>query len=182
MSLSLLNPPVGEPASLDALKAHLRVTDNAEDALIAGLGLAARQVVEARAGLAILEQTWRYETTPRWDAGAGCATVDLPLAPFVSVSEVATLGADGLSEVLPNDAYEAHAGPTPRIVFNRTQYADQPVAIVFTVDWPDAGAVPENLTLAIKQLTAHWFVHREAEGTSTESVSALIAPWRRVRL
>lgn len=59
MSLAILTPPAVEPVSLAEAKLHLRVTADAEDALIARLITAARQQVEALCGLALITTAFR---------------------------------------------------------------------------------------------------------------------------
>ena len=59
--------------------------------------------------------------------------------------------------------------------------------IDFTAGYADAAAVPEPMKLAVKALAAHWYENREEAGvdrfhTSPQSLNALMAPWRRVRV
>ncbi|MGF1545155.1 MAG: head-tail connector protein [Parvularculaceae bacterium] len=185
MSLVQLSPPAGEPIPLAELKAHLRVTQTAEDALVAGLGLAARQAIEARFGLAILPQAWRL----RLDV-ASCAVVELPLSPVASVDAVTGYRPDGGGEALSADAFAASAGHVGRVRIDVAGALRAPfdaIAIDFTAGWPDAASAPQEILLAIKALAAHFYENREAAGTdrfhtSPESLNALMAPWRRVRL
>ena len=59
MTLALISPPAVEPVTLADMKAHLRVTHDSEDAMIASLIKAAREELEQAAGLALISQGWR---------------------------------------------------------------------------------------------------------------------------
>ncbi|MEM1396141.1 MAG: hypothetical protein AAGH38_01675 [Pseudomonadota bacterium] len=194
MSLTLISPPSEEPVTLVELKAHLRVDGTAEDALIAGLGVAARQAIEARFGVAMIAQTWQL-------ALDGLAPIDirLPIGPVTSIGPLIMSTDDGEITV-PTIDYDVSIGDIGRIRFD-TGY---PVASVgqgspgtagrfdylkvsFAAGYPTASDVPEPMKLAVKVLAAHFFEFREEAGfdrfyTSPQSLNALMAPWRRVRL
>lgn len=180
MSLTLMTPPTGEPVALAALKAHLRLTDTREDSLVAGLGVAARQLVEAQAGLALMQQSWRYDVDATKLSGE--AEIDLPLAPFIRIETVRQISAHGVTTDLPLASYDVIAGDVGRVKIIHPSIDARRFVIEFTVGWAAADDVPENLRLAIRQLTALWFENRETEGLSNIGVAALIAPWRRVRV
>jgi len=194
MSLTLISPPVSEPVSIADLKAHLRVTSSDEDSIIAGLGLAARQAIEARYGLCILAQSWRLAL----DQLPECAIV-LPFSPIISVESVGVVS-HGVTEVLPPAHYEFQAGLVGRVCLKmpsssvaefrtlagRTSSLGA-LSINFTAGWIDVNSVPEEVKLAIKVLTAHFFENREGGVadrfyTSPESLNALLAPYKRVRI
>jgi uncharacterized phiE125 gp8 family phage protein len=58
-TIDVVTPPTIEPVTLAEAKAQSRVTDTAQDALIAAYIAAARQHVESITGLALVEQQWR---------------------------------------------------------------------------------------------------------------------------
>ncbi len=110
MTLSILTPPPGEPISLDEAKAYLRVTIDAEDALITSMITAARQRVEAEIGLALLSTAFR-QTFDRPPDGP----IALLRGPLVSVEAVAVSESGGFIALDPS-AYRPTLGDTqPRI-------------------------------------------------------------------
>ncbi|MFZ5618822.1 MAG: head-tail connector protein [Pseudomonadota bacterium] len=178
MSLTLITPPAAEPVLLADLKEHLKIDGDAEDALIAGLGLAARQTIEARFGLAIMAQSWRLAL----DTAPDCA-LTLPLSPVLSIDSVGVVRG-GVTEALGASSYETQTGLIGRIRIKTPAASDRAfggVVIAFTAGWTDAGAVPEELKLAIRLLAAHYYEHREGEAAAP-AVSALVAPYRRALL
>jgi len=184
MSLQLIAPPDEEPVSLDALKAHLGVDGEAQDGLIAALGLAARQAVEARAGLALIAQGWRAS----FDAAPGGA-FRLPLAPVASIDAV-TASRLGESVPVSADVWETDPADPGRLRFIAPVARDNRIGAIlvdFTAGWPNAAAVPGDLKQAVMRLAAHYYEHREVAGTARfhrapEGLGPLLAPYRRVRL
>ena len=186
MSLDLITPSTEEPVSLAELKAHLRVAHGDEDAAIAAYGLAARRAVEERGGLALVSQDWRL-ALDRMPEGV----LVLPRSPVFSVISVCVIDRAGLSSLVPASLYEVEAGAAGRLVARGAwPYSDRQIARVridFTAGWPSAADAPEELKLAVKMLAAHFYENREgalAERlfSTPQTVDALIAPYRRVRL
>ncbi len=181
MSLTLITPPLGEPVPLADVKAHLRVTSDTEDALIAGYGLAARQTIEARYGLAIASQVWRLDLpcAPR-------RALTLPIGPVAAVEAVG-IRRNGLAEALDPFDYEVHTGLVGRVRIKRALPGDAGLIVTFTAGWPDAASTPPELLLAIRTLAAHFYEHREAAGVdrfyaAPAGFGPLVAPYRQVRL
>ncbi|MEM9169946.1 MAG: head-tail connector protein [Pseudomonadota bacterium] len=185
MSLTLIAPPAGEPLTLDAVKAHLRVTHTDEDTLITSYLSAARRTVEARAGLGVMTQTWRLTLD-----GQPAGPIRLPLSPVASVLAV-SVEAVGGAQTLAAEAYETQTGHfarfAPRGVWPAPAILIGGVQIDFVVGWASAAAVPDDVLQAIRLLTAHYYEHREAAHTdrltvTPQAVDALLAPYRQVRL
>ncbi|MBI1391778.1 MAG: hypothetical protein GC152_03450 [Alphaproteobacteria bacterium] len=183
MSLQLLTPPAAEPVSVAELKAHLRVDGPDEDALVAGLGVAARQAIEARFGVAMLAQGWRLSL----DAPVS-SLIELPIGPVSAIGPVVRQTAAG-EETIDTDDYNVRLGDAARVAFRAALTPARrfgAVAIDFTAGYANADATPAPMKLAVKALAAHYYEFREAAGvdrfhTSPESLNALMAPWRRLR-
>lgn len=184
MTLTLLAPPAAEPVSLGALKDYLRVTHDDEDGVIAAVLAAAVRAIEARAGLAFLPQAWRLSL----DA-APEETLFLPVAPCIGIDAVSVTGPDGAPSPVGPALYEfapgapgrlRRAGPWPPVGPRLDG-----VQIDFTAG--HAGDVPEPLLQAVKALAAHFYETRAAARETRvysvpQSIDALIAPYRQVRL
>ena len=95
--ITTLTPPAGEPVSPAELKAHLRVTHDLEDDLLAGLLAAARERLEAELGVRLLEVTLREELAP------ATAVVALSAWPVTAVEAVSVPdGAGGWAGLAPS--------------------------------------------------------------------------------
>lgn len=186
MSLTLLSPPAAEPVTLSDVKAHLRVTHSDEDALITGLSVAAVRAVEARGGLALMPQQWRLtlDAVPE-------DTLFLSLSPVTAIDDVAVIGGEGTPQSVAAALYDAVLGPHARIRPAGPWPLPSPaiggVRVDFTAGYADAEDVPEELKQAVLLFAAHLYETREAAGetriyTFPQTVDALIAPFREVRL
>lgn len=66
MSLSVITGPTAEPVTLADLKTFLRIDNTSEDqALVADIA-AARDWIEARTGMRMMTQTWRWTVDIHW--------------------------------------------------------------------------------------------------------------------
>lgn len=179
MSLTLIAPPMAEPVTLAELKEHLKIDGNAEDAAIAGLGVAARQFIEARHRIAMMPQAWRLALDSAPDA-----PVMLPLSPVASIDAVGVTRG-GVTEALAAASYDAQSGNVGRVRLKSPVIlgdAFGAFVITFTAGWADAASVPNPLKLAIKILAAHFYENREGEPAGPAALSAILAPYRQVQL
>ena len=186
MNPILIDGPAVEPVTLAEMKAHLRLDDDAEDDLVAGLVKAARLMVEAAARRILVAQRWRM-VLDAWPPGG---TVLLPLAPLMAVEGVAVFDAAGTAHPVPAQAIETDAlSDPPRVAVAGAPSPGRPrngIAIDVSVGFgatPDT--VPATLRLAVKIIVAHWFTHRgDMEGLQAlpADALALIAPFQRARL
>lgn len=189
MTLILVDPPAAEPVSLAQAKAHLRVTHDSEDTLIAGLIAAARQEVERGAGLALLTQGWRL-VLDGWPADG---VLPLMRYPVQSVASVTVYDEAGEPAVLPASAYAVDALSRPgRVRMLASVPVGSPlngIEVDYSAGFGAAGSdVPEALKRAILLLVAYWFEFRGAVSPGEQPVgyppgyACLLDPFRLRRL
>lgn len=177
MALRLITPPIGEVLSLEAVKQHLRVVDSDEDALIAGLIVAAREFVEGPDGLTgrlLLEQTWELvlDAFPEDEDGD---EIQIPLAPLRSIVSIKYDDADGVEQTIDAGDYTVDAVSVPGLVAIDESWPTplegrNAVRVRFVAGYPLPDESPSELTdnvpQAIKQamlmIIAHWYEHRES--------------------
>ncbi|NNM72652.1 head-tail connector protein [Enterovirga aerilata] len=179
--------PAVEPVTLAEAKAYLRLDGDDEDAVVASLVAAARQVLECATRRAFIAQTWRVRLD-RWPEGR---VVALPLAPVLAVAAVRVSPGAGPALVLDPALWrlETDAEP-PRLVADPA--APDPgipsggIEIDATYGFGPAPAdVPAPLRLAIQRLAARWFERRgdeDGEGVMPAEILSLVAPFLRPRI
>jgi len=191
--------PSGEPVALAEARAHLRVDNTDEDALIAAFISAARMAVENETCRALLPQDWemRMPAFPGWWSDAvpiGFGEIRTAHAPIISITAIATANAAGAETVLDSSAWQATipAGPTapPARIMPAsgtlwpTTVPDvlDAVRIRYRAGYASASAVPAPLRAAILLLVGDMFANREAASaanvTDNPACNRLIAPYR----
>lgn len=184
----LVTPPAIEPVTLAEAKAHLRITHSEEDALITALIGSGRRVVEARAGLMLIEQVWTIFADD-WPADG---VMELAVAPLSSIDELAVYGEDGTKAGIdPAHFYADLVSRPPRLMLRGSRVWAAPgrglngIAVTVKAGFgPLATDVPEPLRQAILLLVAHWYEHR-GNGNPPPlplTLDALLKPFRAVRL
>jgi uncharacterized phiE125 gp8 family phage protein len=202
VSLRLLTPPAADPVSIQAAKAHLRITHSEEDALIHTLIGAATQQIEQRTDRALIAQEWMY-LLDRFPASG--APVVLPKAPLISVSAVEYLAPDSTWQTWATDQYRvigaadpgeglaadptaAHGGvvPVEGVAYPSTAPGREAVRVTFLAGYgDDPASVPEGLRAAVQIVLADLYGHgRESRlygvgaVAETHALEALVAPFR----
>lgn len=183
----LVNAPTAEPVSLAEAKLHLRVDDNADDALIAALITAARQHAEHDTRRPLVTQTWKLALDAFPDD-----VVTLDHAPVSAVVSVVYTDPDGASQTLGAGAYELDAITEPcRLVpaygssWPATRSQINAVAITYTCGYGAPEAVPESIKRWMLLRIGALYENREEVLTGRAItlaplpfVDALLAPYR----
>ena len=188
MSPILIAGPAVEPVALAEAKTFMRADNEAEDALVASLLTAARELLELATRRAFIAQTWRLHLD-RWPEGRA---VRLPLAPVLSVVAVRVTPAFGAAPVLEPGLYRWNVAANPPSLLVEANAPEPGVAAGgIEIDarygfGATAEDVPAPIRLAIQRLAAFWFEHRGDETGAARGlpgdVQALVAPFIRARL
>lgn len=193
----LVRPEV-QPVSLNAAKAHCRVSHDEDDALISAFIMAAVQHLDGAdgwLGRALVTQKWEMVL----DAFPRDYRIRLPLAPVLSVDAVLYRAPDG-TETEFDDArwYLANGGEgiswlslEPQAVWPSTEDRNGAVRVQFTAGYepttdspPDlAGNVPEPIKAAILLMVGDMYENREerivgAIVAELPTVQRLLTPYR----
>lgn len=182
MSLRLVTPAVGFPATLAEAKAHCRVLHDAEDSLIEAYLAAATDYVEQFTGRSILSQTWELVLDDFCDA------IRLPKGPVSSITSVKYFDVDSTEQTVPTGDYALDLVSIPQWLVRASTAAWPTVAdgvnnvtIRFVAG---AATAPASIKLAVLMLVGNWYLNREAVnvGNITSEmplgVAALIKPFR----
>lgn len=179
-SLTITTPRAGDPLTAAELREFLRLNDSAEDALLAELVTAAADRFELDARRPVLATTYRQHFA-RWP----CGPLVLGRAGVTAVTAVAALDQAGAATAIAaGSGYTADLyTPPPRVhlaavpaVGSAAAYS--PVGYVdFTAGWADTAAVPKAVRVAVRQLAAHWYEHREAYRDSAFELRELQLGW-----
>jgi uncharacterized phiE125 gp8 family phage protein len=189
MTLFRTTAPAVEPVTLADAKAQLRIGHDSEDDLVAGLIRAAREEVEARAGLALISQDWRL-AMDRWPRFGRVALLRHPVIEILSVTVYGTEGEASLVDPL---TYEVDVASRPARLYFATRPEPARIMNGIEIDFSagfgaDADSVPERLKRAMLLLVAHWYEFRTDFGAGDQPVSIppefdrLVSAWRRGRL
>ncbi len=192
--MNLLEVSVPPPAAypVRALADHLRLgtgfaDDGSQDALLEAYLHAAMAAVEARTGKALLERSFEWELH-RWANGE---RQGLPLAPVVSIDEVALIQADGAVVPIDPQAFRLAKDQHRPLLVALTALPTIPTRgsarIRFTAGFgPDWADVPADLEQAVLLLAAHYYENRNlvdgSGGAMPFGVSTLMERYRPVRL
>ena len=189
MTYLLVGEPAVEPVSLADAKAHLRITHDAEDALIAELVTAARSHVEREAGLAMIEQIWRLYLDD-WPADR---CVRLRRYPVRRIESATVFDDDGEAHSLDLGQLRLDTVSRPARLFvsDAVPGGSTPngIEIEFVAGLAEAPPeVPDGLVRAIEVLLAQWYEFRGAYTAKDQPVAVpvgferLIAPYRAHRV
>lgn len=196
ISMALVSGPSADIISLDDAKAHLRVTDDADDDYIAALISSVTQFLDGWSGIlgrALITQTWdvRMDSFVTDDDDI----VYLPLSPLQSIESITYVDDAGTTQEMPSSQYDVDIDATPARLKPAYGYCwpvprwqMNAVTIRMTVGYGDAAAnIPQPIIHAAKLLIGHMYENRESTTPATlselpQGVKYLLAPFRGYRL
>jgi uncharacterized phiE125 gp8 family phage protein len=172
--------PVLQPVSLEDIKAHARITDDASDSVLDAYIAVATQEAEAYMGRGLMTQTWKLLLS-------GFANViPLPMAaPLASVTSVKYYNEDGTLTTLATSVYDTDTVSRPgRVVLKPDQSwpglqssrLNGRVEIVYVVGWTTEDAVPERIKQGIRQYVT--FLDLDRDGLEARASDARLAAER----
>jgi uncharacterized phiE125 gp8 family phage protein len=178
--------------SLAEAKAHLRVTEADDDALIAGYILAARHAAESYIRGALITQTWDYSLDYCWPVvsvrGMCKYRIELPLHPIQSVTSVSYVDENGTTQTLSPSLYTVHIrGPVADIEkaydasFPSIRSVPEAITVRFVVGYQQ-DAVPDGIKAAIMLGIERLYDRCGDEGAVTDARDALLDPYRLLRV
>lgn len=162
-ALTLITAPSVEPLTTAEAKLHLRVDESADDGLIDGLILAAREQAEAFTKRALITQTWELI----FDNFSNC--IELPKADLQSVTSIKYIDTDGVEQTLATSVYTVDTDSEPGrvyLAYNQTwptvRAIPHAVTIQFVAGYGAAStAIPGSILSAMKLMIGHWYENRE---------------------
>ncbi|MFZ2995081.1 head-tail connector protein [Sphingobium sp.] len=166
-------------ASLDELKAYLRIARDDEDGVLTDLLRGAAALCEQFVG------QWLIVRAARETVAAGAGWQRLMATPVVSIVSMAAVDAGGVETVLPVDAYAIDIDAAGDGWVRVTRGGDWRGLIVrYRAGMAvDMDGLPEALRQGIVRLAAEHFMARGTESAAPPAVvSALWRPYRRMRL
>ena len=202
--LSLSAAPASEPVTSDEAKLHLKVENSTDDALIAELIKAARQMAETFTGRGFITQTWileldglpRGRREPQWEGVREGSInhllpartfIDLGIAPVSAITAFKYFDLSDTEQDFSSDNYFLDSTHTPpRVALNQGQSwptGIRPVKslkITMTVGYGDASSVPSDIKVAIKQILSHLYENRgdgEAQYLMPLAAKAILDPY-----
>jgi len=171
---------LAEPiVTMSEAQAYVRIDTGEEEAVLAGLIRSASALCEAFVNQVVIARPFELDlpASGNWER--------LAVTPVKSISEVATLEADGVAAVLPNDGYAVDIDSSGD-GWVRVVQADGALRVRVTGTAgiaDDENGVPEPIRQGVLRLIAHLFTTRDGEGGDPPAaVTALWRPYRRLRL
>lgn len=162
-ALKIVTAPTDEPVTAAEAKAHARIDDDAENALIATMLKAARELAETYTGRALVTQTWSMFM----DAFPACAMIEVPKPPLVSVTHVKTYddADDDTTFAASNYFVDAKAEPGRIVLRSTASWPDvdrvaNGVEVQFIAGYGEPSAVPASIKRGILELFMWLYEHR----------------------
>ena len=187
MTLKLITPPAEEPVTLAEVKVQCRVDSDitADDTLLTGLAVAAREACEHELGRALIEQVWErtLDVFP-------CGGIALGMPPVSEIVAVTYIDVDAVEQTLATSAYtldnatdsEAFALPAAGTDWPDTGEYLNAVKVRFKAGFgPAADDVPQAIRAWILLKVAALYVGGEGADAATKMAphaDRLLDRWR----
>jgi uncharacterized phiE125 gp8 family phage protein len=164
-SWTLQTSASGPALTLSDAKAHLRITDNASDLVVAQYIAAATEEAEQYMGRGLITQTWKLVLD--WFPNE----VQLPMAaPLQSVTSVKYYDEDGTQQTLATSYYDTDTVSRPgKVVLKPAQSwpsvqaerRNGRVEIIYVVGFTSDEAIPERIKQGLRQFVAYLDLDRD---------------------
>lgn len=189
MTYAPITPPTAEPLTLAEVKAHLRLDEVQEDALLAALITTAREHLERETGLCLMQQSWRLYLDD-WPADG---IIKIARSPVQVIQAFTVFDAQGapLQVSLEDHLLDGAARPA-RLWLRHPAKPGRSlngIEIDFTAGFGEAGTdVPDTLKRAMLIHIGHMFAFRgvispeQQPAGIPDGYERLIAPFRMRRL
>lgn len=170
-------PPATTPVSLTEVKAHCRVGDTDDDAVLTALLNAATDHLDGPDGLVgkcMVSQTWCQRLSAFGDR------MRLTVGPVASVASITYYDADNVQQTLSTSVYQLSRDRCGHYVslksdqtWPTTYKRDDAVSVTF-VAGVAADDVPDSLKAAVLMLVSHWDDNRDGSTEIPSSVKYLV--------
>ena len=165
---------------LDEAKAYLRLESDDEDAALSAIVLAAIAHAESYTAQMLLRRSVGEVR------GVSSVWQRLTASPVVTFTGVTGIPAEGVTFPVPITGYSTEIDSNGEGHFRVTQPGSAGrVEVVYRAGLADSWAeLPEALRLGILRLIGHLYANRDSSADTgpPEAVSALLHPWRRMKL
>lgn len=169
-TIQVSNPSTVEPWDLEEIKAHLRVTDDEDDAYLDALSVGVREWLESRLSKALITQTIKL----RLDGWPCSGVIHLPRPPLTSVTSVQYVDSNGVTQTWGASNYTASIyrqpgtiRPAYGISYPSLRTVPDNVTITYQAGYADAASVPQIVKSAGLVLMGTMFENRESIITGT---------------
>lgn len=169
--------PAETPVTLTEIKAHCRVLESDDDAVLTALLAAATDYLDGPQGLigkCMVQQTWCQKLEEFSDE------IRLTVGPVASVTEIKYFDADNAEQTLSASVYELDGDSVGAFIRLKTDQTwptiyDRKDAISITfVAGVAASDVPDSLKAAVLMLVSHWDENRDGGSEIPNSVRHLV--------
>lgn len=159
----LFTPPTDEPVSIAEAKLHARIDDDTDNAAVAGMIKAARELAETYTRRAFVTQTWQLFM----DGFPSERFIELPRPPLQSVTHVKTYTDADVATVFAASNYyvDTVTAPGRLVLRDGASWPDvarvaNGVEIQYVVGYGTPDLVPGSIKMGVLHLIAWLYEHR----------------------